>query len=199
MKYKKLLIYLIGLAGTCVGVSLCLKSSLGLDAWNTCMARLSEITPITLGQWTIIVQGSFWILATLLSRRVDLAAIFPIIYKGVMLDLIKPMIFSLPSIGGAASGGIEFSVGYLFLGITTGAYIATGYSRMPVDALMTALAGVLKKDISFARLLIELAGFVSMIAVGGKIGIGTVIFTFTCGRMFAYFKTKFEQWMKEGA
>ena len=73
-------LYLIGLAGTCIGVSLCLKSTMGVDAWNAAIAGSAGITPISIGIWTIIIHLVFWIISTLISRKIKLESIIPVLY-----------------------------------------------------------------------------------------------------------------------
>ena len=186
-------LYLIGLAGTCIGLSLCLKSTMGVDAWNAAIAGLAGITPISIGTWTIIVHLAFWIISTLLSRKIKPGSIFPVLYKGVILDIVKPWIDNYVFAGNMVSLFLLFVVGYLIIAVSTGIYIATEYPRMPVDGLMFSLATFLHADIKKARLLIEFAGFTTMIFARGKFGLGTVIMTLTCGYAFAICKSLSEK------
>ena len=181
----KLTVYLLGLAGTCLGVSICLKSTLGLDAWNAAMAGLSNLTPATFGQWTILIQGSFWLISSLIDKKARLLSILPILYKGIVLDAVQPLIEKISFGGSLISDVLLFAAGYVIIGFATGVYISTGYPRMPIDGLMLSLANAFHCDIKWSRLIIEITGFATMIAVHGAFGIGTVIITFTCGYMFS--------------
>lgn len=186
-------LYLIGLAGTCIGVSLCLKSTMGVDAWNAAIAGLAGITPISIGIWTIIIHLTFWTISTLISRKIKLESIFPVLYKGLILDIVKPLIDNYLFAENIVSLFLLFFVGYLIIAISTGIYISTEYPRMPVDGLMFSLATFLHTDIKKARLIIEFVGFVIMILVHGKFGVGTVIMTITCGYAFAICKSLSEK------
>ena len=75
--------------------------------------------------------------------------------------------------------------GFLVLGIVgtaaaTGLYVGAGFGPGPRDGLMTGLArrGI---PVRVARTAIELGVLVVGVALGGPVGIGTVIFTLTIG------------------
>ena len=189
----RLVLYLIGLAGTCIGVSLCLKSTMGVDAWNAAIAGLAGITPISIGIWTIIIHLTFWIISTLISKKVKLESIFPVLYKGLILDIVKPLIDNYLFAEDIVSILLLFFVGYLIIAISTGIYIATEYPRMPIDGLMFSLAAFLYTDIKKARLVIEFVGFIIMLLAHGKFSVGTVIMTITCGHAFALCKSLSEE------
>ena len=178
-------LYLLGLAGTCVGVSICLKSAMGIDAWNASIAGLAEITPLSLGTWTVLIHLAFWLISALLDRKFRWLCVFPVIYKGIILDLVKPWIDQAALPDDMMSRLLCFLAGYLVIAVFTGIYIATGYPRMPVDGLMFSLAALLRTDIRWSRLLMEIIGFAVMFWVGGAFGAGTVIMTLTCGYMFS--------------
>lgn len=178
-------IYIAGLSGTCVGVVLVLESQMGLDAWNAVFAGLEQLTPLTFGMWSMIIQGSFWALASLLDHKADFLCIFPIIWKGIILDLAKAVIGFIPFGDSLWIRFALFFTGYAIVGIATGVYVATGCPKMPIDGLMSALSRCLSWDIKKARLLIEVTGFVVMLLVGGPFGVGTVIITFTIGYLIS--------------
>lgn len=178
-------LYLVGLAGTCVGVSICLKTTMGIDAWNASIAGLSGITPVSIGAWTIIIHLIFLIISTLIDKKFQWRCIVPVLFKGIVLDMVKPLIDKMEFSDNTLSLFMWFLVGYFIISIFTGIYISTKYPRMPVDGLMFSLANFLHKDIKHSRLIVEIIGFVVMFAVDGAFGVGTVIMTLTCGYMFS--------------
>ncbi|MEG0249469.1 MAG: hypothetical protein RR561_01065 [Peptostreptococcus sp.] len=177
----KVFIYLLGLSGTCLGVALIIESKLGLDAWNAVMAGLDVQTSISLGLWSVIVQSSFWIIASILDKKMNLLCIFPILWKGLMLDVSKAFVSYLPLASGLGFNILLFFVGYIIVGMSTGVYVSTGYPKMPIDGLMVAISNFFSWKMKWARLLIEITGFIVMILVSGPFGIGTIIITFTIG------------------
>lgn len=180
-KLQVFMIYFFGLLCTCLGVSLILKTEWGLDAWNGVFAGLDRITPVSIGGWSMIIQGCFWILASILNRKADWLCMFPIVFKGIFLDISKSLVSLAVIPDGLIADGILFFAGYLLVAAGTGVYVATGYSKMPIDGLMTALATFYSWSIKKARLLIELTGFTVLLFVHGPFGGGTILITFTIG------------------
>ena len=110
-------LYLLGLAGTCVGVSICLKSAMGIDAWNASIAGLAEITPLSLGTWTVLIHLAFWLISALLDRKFRWLCVFPVIYKGIILDLVKPWIDQAALPDDMMSRLLCFLAGYLVIAV----------------------------------------------------------------------------------
>ncbi|WP_039656481.1 YczE/YyaS/YitT family protein [Clostridium tyrobutyricum] len=177
----RICIYLVGLSCTCFGVAIMLESEMGLDAWNAVFAGLEKLTPLSLGMWSIIIQGSFLVIASVLDQRVELFCIFPIVWKGIVLDLSKAAIAYIQFGNTFWSRVLLFLGGYAIVGIATGVYVATGYPKMPIDGLMMAVSRFFSWEVKKSRLLIEVSGFIVMFLVGGPFGSGTIIITFTFG------------------
>ena len=179
-------IYFAGLSCTSVGVTIMVRSGFGVDAWNTVIVRLADLTPITLGTWTVLLQGSFWIITSVFNRKVEMDCILPIIWKGLSLDVAKAVIGARLFNNLTGMCFLWFLIGYAIMGISTGIYIATDYPRMPIDGMMLAIKQVFSLDIKKSRLIIEAVGFITMFLVGGKIQIGTIIITFTVSYVVSF-------------
>ena len=179
-------IYFAGLSCTSVGVTIMVRSGFGVDAWNTVIVRLADLTPITLGTWTVLLQGSFWIITSVFNRKVEMDCILPIIWKGLSLDVAKAVIGARLFNNLTGMCFLWFLIGYAIMGISTGIYIATDYPRMPIDGMMLAIKQVFSLDIKKSRLISEAVGFITMFLVGGKIQIGTIIITFTVSYVVSF-------------
>lgn len=179
--FKKISAYGTGLCLTCAGVAFVLRAGWGVDAWNGVFAGLERLTPLSLGAWSMIIQGMFWLIAAALNRKADWLCVLPIVMKGWLLDLAKAAVFALPVSGSPWARCLLFLGGYALVGLGTGVYVETGYPRMPIDGLMLALADCFAWDVKRSRLLIEGTGFAALLLVRGPLGVGTVIITFTIG------------------
>lgn len=196
MKLEKVIAYLIGLLFTCFGVALILKTNWGLDAWNSVFAGLEQITPLSFGMWSITIQGLFLLIAAILDKKMEWLCIIPIVYKGIFLDIAKTITFHISIPSGIGTSILLFVFGYLLVVLGTGLYVATGYPKMPIDGLMTALSDSFLGNIKKSRLLIEIVGFTFLILVRGPFGIGTVITTFTISHFISATKNLAEKWLK---
>ena len=181
----RVLIYLIGLIGTCFGVVFILKTDWGLDAWNGVFVGLAKLTPLSMGIWSVIIQGCFWVFASVLNRKADWLCVIPIFLKGVFLDMAKEAVACVSVPCGFLANSALFLLGYMFVAVGTGVYVTAGYSKMPIDGLMTALANFFSWNIRKARLAIELCGFALLVLAKGPFGIGTVMITLTIGSVIS--------------
>lgn len=195
VKLKRTVFYVSGLICTCFGVAAILKTGWGLDAWNGVFAGLEKITPLSIGTWSIIIQGCFWITASVLNRTADWFCVIPILFKGIFLDLAKMAFYFVSSPNSLLSVSIFYLFGYSLIAAGTGIYIATGYPKMPIDGLMLALADFFSWDIKKARLIIELCGFILLLLVHGPLGIGTIFATFTIGYVVSRSRNLAQKWL----
>lgn len=195
-EYRRITPYLIGLLCTCFGVALVLKTNWGLDAWNSVFAGLEQITPFSFGTWSIMIQGVFLLIASALNKKIEWFCIFPIIYKGIFLDVAKAIVSPILISSSIGTNTLLFLCGYFLVALGTGLYVATGYPKMPIDEFMAALSNSYLGCIEKARLFIELVGFISLILVRGPFGIGTIIVTFTIGHFISASKNLAEKRLK---
>ena len=179
---KRISFYLSGLTLTCFGVVFILNSGFGIDAWNTVFSRMAEITPLSIGTWSIIIQSSFWLITCILEKKINWDCIFPIFWKGVALDFAKAIVL-LPISPSLIVNISNFLFGYLLIGIGTGTYLITNYPRMPIDGLMMAFTPFFSNNINRARLFIEATGFILILLTKGLFGLGTVLITLTVGHV----------------
>lgn len=186
VRLQTITIYLIGLTCTCFGVAMILKTGWGIDAWNGVFAGLAKRTPLSIGIWSVIIQGGFWTLASILNKKPDWLCILPILFKGVFLDVAKAGISFMSVPDGPMADSVLFLLGYILVAAGTGAYVATGYPKMPIDGLMMALADFFSWNVRNARLTIELSGFTLLLLVRGPFGIGTILITVTIGYVISH-------------
>jgi len=86
-----------------------------------------------------------------------------------------PEVSSLPIRAGMLVGGVVLN------GVATSAYIGTGLGPGPRDGLMTGLAARTGWSIRAVRTGIEVTVLAAGWALGGTVGIGTIIFTLAIG------------------
>ena len=167
MKLEKVIAYLIGLLFTCFGVALILKTNWGLDAWNSVFAGLEQITPLSFGMWSIAIQGLFLLIAAILDKKNGMVLYYSYCLQRNIFRHRKDYNFSYLNPSGIGTSILLFVFGYLLVVLGTGLYVATGYPKMPIDGLMTALSDSFLGNIKKSRLLIEIVGFTFLILVRG--------------------------------
>jgi uncharacterized membrane protein YczE len=79
------------------------------------------------------------------------------------------------------------SVGIVANGVATGLYIGAGLGPGPRDGLMTGLAARTRRSIRSVRTLIEIGVLGAGWALGGQVGLGTLLYAGTIGPLSQYF------------
>ena len=161
-----------------LNISLMIRAELGLGPWDAFHVGLAQVTGLSVGL-IIIVIGVLVVLGTLLIRvRPGPGTVANMIMVGIFADLLLPVI--------PVASGVSWSWAFLFSGIAlcglaTGIYIGAGYGAGPRDSLMVGIAERSGWSIRRVRTLIEVSVLGLGWMMGGKIGIGTVVFTLTIG------------------
>jgi len=184
---KRLLVYISGILISSIGIALAIKSSLGGSSWDSVFAALGKLTPLTMGIWSIIIQSIFLFITAALTKRLEIAAVIPIILRGATLDFVMPIVNSIFINEYGFWGRLFlFITGFILAGIGIGTYIIPKLPRLPIDGLMLALSNRLNWSINKSRFAIEITGFCIGIILRGPIGFGTVIITFLIAPVIAF-------------
>ena len=160
-----------------LGIALMVRADLGLAPWDVLHQGLAERTGIPIGRVTILVGAAVLLLWIPLRERPGLGTLANVIVIGAVEDAALALIDRPPAMA-ARIGMLLFGI-YLF-GPGSGLYIGAGLGPGPRDGLMT---GVAKRGVSvrLARTAVELGALAVGFALGGTVGIGTVLFAATVG------------------
>ena len=174
---RRLVPLFAGLVLCGVGIALTVQADLGLGPWDVFHQGVSELTGIPIGT-VVILTGATVLLAWIpLRQRPGIGTIANMIVIGLVADLAL-LWLPEPDLLGVR---IAFMLaGVLLFGPGSGLYIGAGLGPGPRDGLMTGLAAR-GPSIRLVRTGIELAALAVGLALGGTVGIGTVLFAFTIG------------------
>ena len=168
---------LVGLVLCGVAFGLTVKADLGLDPWDVFHQGVAERTGISIGVVTVLT-GLVVLLGWIpLRERIGLGTILNTLVIGLTMDVViglLPDAHTL-SVRWAMLGG-----GLVIAGPAIGLYIGARLGPGPRDGIMTGLAQR-GPSIRLVRTLIELAALALGWALGGTVGIGTVLFAVTVG------------------
>lgn len=171
-----------------ISLSMILLSTLGNAPWDVLHQGLSRTIGLGTGTWVIIVGVILLLLWIPLRQRPGIGTISNVIVIGVVIDLILPHVAE-PSELAVRIALLVAGVG--LNGVATGMYIGADLGPGPRDGLMTGLAAR-GLSIRTARTGIEVAVLISGWALGGTIGVGTVIYAFGIGPMAHVFLPLFD-------
>lgn len=168
---------LLGLALCGVAFGLIVQAGLGLDPWDVFHQGVSEHTGVPIGQVTVITGFVVLIGWIPLRERIGLGTVLNALIIGTVMDVV---IGAVPEAETLPSRWALLLAGLLISGPGIGMYIGARLGPGPRDGIMTGVAQR-GPSIRLVRTMIELIALAAGWALGGTVGIGTLLFALTVG------------------
>lgn len=170
-------LYLFGL-----GIAFQIRAALGLAPWDVFGQGLANITGLSFGLATVLASAMILLLWIPLKQKPGLGTVFNALLIGPFVDL------SLRFVPSAADWGIVGQIGWYVLGMAiialgTGIYIGARLGPGPRDGLMTGSVKKFGKPVWIVRTVLEGGATLIGIALGGPVGLGTLLFVVGIGPM----------------
>lgn len=167
-----------GLFAYGLAIALMVRSRLGLGPWDAFHVGIHNLTGMSIGVASIvvgmvIVAGSWFI-----GIRPGWGTVANMILIGVFLDLLLPV---LAPAADWRVGAAYYLAGIVICGLATGFYIAAGLGKGPRDGLMIGLSQRSGWPVGRVRTAIEVSVLALGWAMGGAVGVGTLLFAFGIG------------------
>jgi uncharacterized membrane protein YczE len=177
MLARRLLQLYAGLVLYGVSASMILLAGLGNDPWDVLHQGLSRQTGIGTGTWVSIV-GAIVLLGWIpLRQRPGLGTLSNVVVLGVVVEV---MLAAFPPAHGTALRVGLMLAGIGLNGVAIGLYIGARFGPGPRDGLMTGLAAR-GHSLRVVRTGIEITVLALGAALGGTVGIGTVLYAVAIG------------------
>jgi uncharacterized membrane protein YczE len=161
-----------------VAVALMVRSNLGLGPWDAFHVGLHRLTGVTVGTASGLVGGVVGAGAWWLGERPAIGTVTNMALISLFIDVALPYV---PPASGPAMALGYYGVALPLAGLCTGMYISTGLGTGPRDGLTIALSRRSGLTVRRARTLVELVVLALGWAMGGVVGVGTVIFALLIG------------------
>jgi uncharacterized membrane protein YczE len=170
-----------------VSASLILLAALGNDPWDVLHQGLARRTGLGTGVWVCLVGALVLLLWIPLRQRPGLGTLSNVVVIGVVIEVVLALV--APAQGTAARVTLLVT-GVVLNGMATGLYIGARFGPGPRDGLMTGLAA---RGLSLraVRTGIELAVLVLGAALGGTVGVGTLVYALAIGPLAHVFVPAF--------
>jgi len=160
-----------------VSASMLVLAALGLDPWDVLHQGLSRQLGLGIGTWAIIASVFVLALWWPLRQRPGVGTVANAVVVGLVMNLVLGA-FDTPDALGAR---LALLIGRVVLnGVATGMYIGAGMGPGPRDGLTTGLAAR-GHSIRVVRTAIEVTVLVAGFALGGTVGIGTLLYALAIG------------------
>ncbi|MET7680964.1 hypothetical protein [Streptomyces sp. NPDC005423] len=173
-----------GLALYGASSALLVRAGLGMEPWNVLHQGLAELTGLTIGVVSIIVGATVLLLWIPLRQRPGLGTVSNVFVVGLAMDGTLAL---LPDAHALAARVALLAAGIVLNGAATGLYIAASFGPGPRDGLMTGLHRRTGRSIRLMRTAVEATVVATGFALGGTIGVGTLLYALSIGPLAQLF------------
>ncbi|MFF0082705.1 YitT family protein [Streptomyces canus] len=181
---RRLIQLYVGLALYGASSALLVEAGLGLEPWGVLHQGLAGLTDLSIGVVSIIVGAAVLLLWIPLRQRPGLGTVSNVFVVGIAMDAT---LATVPEVHGLAVRIPLLLAGIVLNGVATGLYIAADFGPGPRDGLMTGLHRRTGRSIRLMRTAVEVTVVVTGFALGGTIGIGTVLYAVSIGPLAQLF------------
>lgn len=192
--YRRLVRLYAGLALYGASDALVIRAALGLDPWDVFHQGLSRHSGASIGVVSIVVGAAVLLLWWPIRQRPGLGTVSNVIVVGATIDATLALVPSHAALGFRVP---LLVAGVLLNGMATGLYITARFGPGPRDGLMTGLHRRTGRSLRLIRTGIEVSVLAAGWALGGGVGIGTVLYAVSIGPLAQYFLRVFA--LPEGA
>lgn len=168
----------VGLVLYGVSLALMVRGNVGLAPWDVLHSGLIRHVPITLGQAVVVMSFVVLLLWIPLRETPGIGTIANALLVGFSADATLALLD--PAHGIAPRAALMLG-GVLLCGLASALYIGAQLGRGPRDGLMTGLARRTGWSLRLVRTGIEVAVVLVGLALGGVLGVGTVVYALTIG------------------
>ncbi|MEX7612631.1 YitT family protein [Klebsiella pneumoniae] len=175
---RRLLQLYIGLVLYGVSTALFVHANLGADPWDVFHLGVAKQLGISFGTVIFLTAGAVMLLWIPIRQMPGLGTVSNVIVLGLAADAtlaVLPPLESMVARSALLAGAIVLNA------IATGMYIGAGFGPGPRDGLMTGLHARTGWSLRGIRTAIELSVLLIGWLLGGKFGVGTVIYALSIG------------------
>ncbi|MEU0333793.1 hypothetical protein [Streptomyces sp. NPDC006193] len=164
--------------------ALLVAAGLGLEPWGVLHQGLAERSGLSIGVVSIVVGAMVLLLWIPLRQRPGLGTVSNVFVVGLAMDGTLAL---LPDARSLAVRVPLLLAGVALNGAATGLYIAARFGPGPRDGLMTGLHRRTGRSIRLMRTAVEVAVVATGFAMGGTVGVGTLLYAVSIGPLAQLF------------
>ena len=181
---RRLVQLLVGLVLYGVSMAMMVRAGLGLDPWDVFHFGIAQHLPLSFGT-VVIVVGALALLAWVPLRQwPGLGTIANVVVIGLATDQALALLHRPDALAGRVAlllGGIVLN------GLAGALYIGSQFGPGPRDGLMTGLVRRTGRSVRLVRTTLELTVLAVGWAMGGVVGVGTVLYALAIGPVVQLF------------
>jgi uncharacterized membrane protein YczE len=187
---RRLPMLFVGVVAFGLGISLMVQAGLGLGPWEAFHQGIADKTGLQIGTVSILLGIPILVLWWPLGERPGIGTLLNVAVIGTATNI---GIGFIPLASGVPVQLAMMLAGVVTIGLGSGLYLAADLGSGPRDGLMTGLHHRFGWSIRRARTLVEVVVLVAGWALGGTIGLGTIVFALAIGPLVQFFLGVFER------
>ncbi|MEK2476908.1 hypothetical protein HRD51_35340 [Streptomyces sp. A1-5] len=169
-------------------MGLMVRAGLGLEPWSVLNQGIARHTGLTIGTVTIVSGALILLLWIPLRQRPGLGTVSNVVILGLVMDATLALV---PPLGPLAVRIPLLVAAIVLNGAATGLYISARFGPGPRDGLMTGLHRRTGRPVRLVRTCIEVTVLAVGFALGGSLGVGTVVYALAIGPLAQFFLRRF--------
>ena len=167
----------VGLVTFGVSLALMVRAELGLGPWDVLHQGIARRLGVQIGWVTIAVSAVVLLAWVPLRQRPGLGTVSNVALVGLAANATLDL---LPAVHQVVVRLVLLPAGVLLNAVATALYIGAAFGPGPRDGLMTGLAAR-GHSLRTTRTAIELTALAAGFALGGSVGIGTLVYALAIG------------------
>lgn len=174
---------LVGVVVLGIGIGLTLQAELGVSPYDVLHQGLSDVTGLSFGAIVVVLGLLILLLWIPLGQRMGIGTVINTLTVGWITDAVLEVV-PVP-----AEDGLRWVMllgGIVVTAFGMACYIGAGLGPGPRDGLMTGIAAKGYR-LWIVRTVLELIALSVGWALGGDVGVGTVLFAFAIGPLGHWF------------
>lgn len=172
----------LGLVMFGLGEALLVTAGVGVSPWTVFAEGVTRITGWSLGFATFLISAVVLLLWIPLMQSPGIGTILNAVIVALVLEYALPI---LPHFDSYLANAFLALTGVFVTGFGGAIYLVANLGPGPRDGLMTGLQRVTGKPIALVRMSIELSVVAIGWALGGTLGLGTLLFAVGIGPAMA--------------
>jgi uncharacterized membrane protein YczE len=175
---RRLVQLYVGLVLFGVSMALMVRSDLGVMPWDVLHQGLARHLGGSIGGWSMVIGALVLLGWVPLRERPGLGTVSNVVVIGVAVDAALAV---LPDVESWAARAALVISGVALNAVATAAYVGARLGPGPRDGLMTGLVRRTGGSVRLVRTSIEVVVVLAGWALGGTLGIATVLYAVTIG------------------
>tara|TARA_Y100001951_G_scaffold36403_1_gene28776 strand:- start:447 stop:1070 length:624 start_codon:yes stop_codon:yes gene_type:complete len=180
--FASMVFLILGLVMFGLGEALLVNAGVGVSPWTVFAEGVTNITGWSLGLATFLISATVLLLWIPLRQTPGIGTILNAVIVALVLEYALPI---LPHFDSYLANALLALTGVFVTGFGGAIYLVANLGPGPRDGLMTGLQRVTGKPIALVRMSIELSVVAIGWALGGTLGLGTLLFAVGIGPAMA--------------